>query len=315
MEVENMLAKRIGTAGENAPYDNCCKKLLASKQILAWILKTCVLEFKDCSVKEIEEKYIEGMPQVGKVPVHQDESAEFIEGTNTEDVTITEGTVRFDIRFWAVSPKDGERIRMLINVESQNKFNPGYPVVKRGIYYCSRMISGQRGTVFTGENYGKIRKVYSIWVCARPPKYRRNTITEYSMQERNLVGEVTEDQENFDVLTVLVVCLGGSTDKNYEGLLKMLDVLLSSKVQPKKKKEILQNEFDIAMTKTMETEAMEMCNLSQGIVDETLVNAIISMMRKLNLSEEECMEALEIPEEQRESYHMMLEDEMAVSQS
>ena len=48
MEVENMLAKRIGTAGENAPYDNCCKKLLASKQILAWILKTCVLEFKDC---------------------------------------------------------------------------------------------------------------------------------------------------------------------------------------------------------------------------------------------------------------------------
>ena len=166
----------------------------------------------------------------------------------------------------------------MINVESQNKFNPGYPVVKRGIYYCSRLISGQRGTVFTDENYKEIRKVYSIWVCAKPPKYRRNTITEYSMQERNLVGEVTEGRENFDLLTVLVVCLGGSTDKNYEGLLKM-------------------------------------CNLSQGIVDETLVNAIISMMRKLNLTEEECMEALEIPEEQRESYHMMLEDEMAVSQS
>lgn len=58
-----------------------------------------------------------------------------------------------------------------------------------------------------------------------------------------------------------------------------------------------------------------MCNLSQGIVDETLVNAIISMMRKLNLTKEECMEALETPEEQWKSYHMMLEDEMAVSQS
>lgn len=58
-----------------------------------------------------------------------------------------------------------------------------------------------------------------------------------------------------------------------------------------------------------------MCNLSQGIVDRTTINHIISMMKKLKLSEEECMEALEIPEEQRESYHMMLEDEMAVNQS
>ena len=57
-----------------------------------------------------------------------------------------------------------------------------------------------------------------------------------------------------------------------------------------------------------------MCNLSQGIVDRTTINHIISMMKKLKLSEE-CMEALEIPEEQRESYHMMLEDEMAVNQS
>ena len=32
MEVENMLAKRIGTAGENAPYDNCCKKLRSEER-------------------------------------------------------------------------------------------------------------------------------------------------------------------------------------------------------------------------------------------------------------------------------------------
>lgn len=71
---------------------------------------------------------------------------------------------------------------------------------------------------------------------------------------------------------------------------------------------------DVAMTKTMEREAMEMCNLSQGIVDRTLINAIISMMTNLKLSEEECMEALNIPQEHRELYHMMLQDKMKVSQ-
>lgn len=64
----------------------------------------------------------------------------------------------------------------------------------------------------------------------------------------------------------------------------------------------------------IETEAMEMCNLSQGIVDKTLINAFINMMTNLKLSEEECMEALNIPQEHRELYHMMLRDKMEVSQ-
>lgn len=58
MEVENTLAKKIDVAGQKASYDSNCKILLANKQILAWILKTCVTEFKDCSIKDIEEKDI-----------------------------------------------------------------------------------------------------------------------------------------------------------------------------------------------------------------------------------------------------------------
>lgn len=103
-------------------------------------------------------------------------------------------------------------------------------------------------------------------------------------------------------------------NKNYEGLLKMLEVLLSDEVLPEEKKKILKSEFDIVMTKTMEREAIEMCNLSQGIVDRTTINHIISMMEGLNLSEEECMRILKVPEEYWELYHMMLQDKMEVSQ-
>lgn len=68
------------------------------------------------------------------------------------------------------------------------------------------------------------------------------------------------------------------------------------------------------MTKTMEREAMEMCNLSQGIVDRTIIKSIMNLMDSLGLSEEECMNALKVPEEHRELYHMMLQEKMEVTQ-
>ena len=313
MEVENTLSKKIDTAGQNASYDAYCRNLLVNKQILARILKTCVKEFHDCPIKDIEEKYIKGTPKVHEVAAHRDETAEFIDGMGREDVGMKEKPITYDIFFRVLSPKDDEMLEMIINVESQKDFYPGYPLIKRGIYYCSRMISSQYGTEMPDTCYEKLKKVYSIWICSNPPKYRKNTINAYSMKEQNLVGSVAEKEENYDMLTVLTVCLGGFGDENYEGILRMLDVLLSDRILPEEKKKILKDEFDIAMTKTMEREAMEMCNLSQGIVDRTTINYIISMMKNLNLSEKECMEALDIPQEHRELYHMMLQDRMEVS--
>ncbi len=60
LEVENTLAKNISSAGENAAYDAACKRLLANKIILAWIMKSCVEEYRDCSIQDIAGKYICG---------------------------------------------------------------------------------------------------------------------------------------------------------------------------------------------------------------------------------------------------------------
>lgn len=85
-----MLAKRIQTAGIHASYDEACKRLLANKQILSWVLQTCVEEFSDCSIQDIEEKYIIDTPEIARVSVHQDELGDFVEGIGTEDTTMTE---------------------------------------------------------------------------------------------------------------------------------------------------------------------------------------------------------------------------------
>lgn len=55
--------------------------------------------FTDISIEDISEKCIEGKPEISKESIHADERGEFIEGMNTEDATMNEGTSTFDIKF------------------------------------------------------------------------------------------------------------------------------------------------------------------------------------------------------------------------
>lgn len=152
MEIPNTISKSIHIAGTDADYDAACKRLLSEKVILAWIMKHCLVEYQNYSITEIMEKYIEGTPQIAETPVMPDETnvaqGSVITGIKNEDITVTEGAITYDIRFLSIVPHSGELIRLIINVEAQNDFYPGYPILKRSIYYCSRMISAQYGTEF-----------------------------------------------------------------------------------------------------------------------------------------------------------------------
>ncbi len=109
MNTDTTIAKNIRVADEKASYDAACKRLLSEKIILAWIMKNCLEEYRDCDVEEIAEKYIEGTPQVGEVAVSPDESnrVSMIQGAGNEDTSLTEGTVTYDIRFLAIAPVSG----------------------------------------------------------------------------------------------------------------------------------------------------------------------------------------------------------------
>ena len=278
-------------------------------------MKSCLEEYRDCGISEIASKYIEGEAQISEAAVHPDEEAESLQitGLNTEDSTINEGTVTYDIRFRAIVPDTGERISLIINVEAQNDFYPGYPIVKRNLYYCCRLVSSQYGTEFTNSHYEKIKKVYSIFICMNPPNYRKNTINQYSIQEENLIGEFGENVEYYDLLTGIIICLGDVEDE-MTGILKFLEVLLSSERSPKEKREILQEEFNIKMTQELEREVSEMCNLSEGVEQKGIAKGIAkgitasirNLMESMGWSIEQAMDALQIPTEERNGYLNML---------
>ena len=144
-----------------AQYDECVKKLLGHKIILAHILAKSVDEFRGMRPEEVVH-LIEGEPLINKI-VGVDEKGNEIVGLNTENSEVYAGYVRFDIIFY-VRTKDGVS-QIIINIEAQKTDPIDYDILNRAIFYISRMISSQKNREFKGSNYNDIKKVYSIWIC------------------------------------------------------------------------------------------------------------------------------------------------------
>ena len=256
--------------GEEAKksYDAACKEVLADRYILANILKECVAEFQDESIAFIATECIQGTPEISTLPVRADEVERLrLDGLNTEDVSLTESVVHYDIRFRAILPRTGRPIKLIINVEAQNDFSPGYSLLKRAIYYCCRMISAQYGMVFSHSSYDEIEKVYSIWICTHPSDEWEYTITKYAMQEQSLIGNAHAKTSEYDLIVPVMVCLGKKNYRKLSGVLRLLNMVLLHRSQNDRNEVLteLKEQFNVIMTPNLEEGVAQVCNLSEGV--------------------------------------------------
>lgn len=276
MERQTDLAEAIDVVADKAQYDRCAKKLLAFKAIDAWILKTCVKEFYPYSVEYITDHCLSGEVEISEHAVHQDQlnrskrvnGDEQVSKMNSESSSVNEGTVYYDVRFTAIAPTNGEIIKLIINLEIQTNDKPGYELVTRGIYYCARMISEQHDSVFIGEHYEKIQKVYSIWICPSTPECRKNQMTRYHMTKDQVIGNTYVKEEAYDLLETIILSLGEPENDADCSILNLLNTLFSPSVLPDEKKNVLSKKYNIAMTAELESEVQRMCNLSTAIENQ-----------------------------------------------
>ncbi len=251
--------------GRNPAYDAAAKKVISMKIILAWILKYCVTEFKDTDIEEIKEKYILGTPEVGTTPVMPDmtNAAKRIRGENVEDKTVTEGTITFDVRFQARSPQ-GQKLGLIINVEAQQSVHLTYSLIKRALYYGSRLISSQHDIEFIHSDYDKIKKVYSIWLCMDSPT-GKSGITRYLTQELLEYGDIKEEKINYDLQQIVMVYIGNDRKRIRNRFLRMLYDLFKDDENAGVRKKNLRKKYQITLAPKDEREVDTMCNLSVGV--------------------------------------------------
>lgn len=68
-----------------------------------------------------------------------------------------------------------------------------------------------------------------------PLEKRHNSVIRYQLVEENLVGNVKDQARDCDLLSVVMLCLGGAAREKYDGVLKLRGVLLPQKLEKKKR--------------------------------------------------------------------------------
>ena len=295
MEDTNLAQAISATNDSGSTYDTNIKFLLADKQILSWILKYTLDEFKDMDVLdirncigndiEVDTKSVEpGLSNLGR-----------IKGTLTEDSVPGEGTIYYDIRFTAYC-RDTE-MKILVNLEAQmtsdaNKL--GYHLENRIIFYLARMISAQKQTEFFHSDFDDLKPVRSIWICM-DSDVMEDSIEEIGFESRLAYGN-TKNRHKTDLIKGIIVNIRNeaadtleTTPKSANRLIAMLEEILSKKTVVEKK-QILTDEYGMIMTEELEGRMQNMCNLSE-LVKESAVKqeriAAVERMLKADATKEQ----------------------------
>ena len=320
-------AAMISCYDHKKKYDMYCKKLLSNKQILAYVMKGCIPEYADIPLEDIPS-YIE-MSSINTADY------EYIDDHQVEvtDEAILGAQIKYDIQFEATIPMKqkeagkstpaDKKVRMIINLESQAKDDPGYPLIKRALYYCSRLMSRQKHPKdgFQHSDYGRIRKVCSIWICIGHNNQKNDVINTYRIQETCETKIWHAAKEDYDLLTAVMVYpkkegirkaqdipnAVEQQDENKQRLLELLKILFIKNLVIEDKKEQLQKTYGILMEKEIDKEVMDMCNFSdfieqrgkeEGKVEATLLH-VKKLMQKIDVSAVDAMNILDVEEDIR----------------
>ena len=277
--MDTEIKNAVSAADKDAQYDEKAKRLLGNKIILAHILVKTVDEFKGMNPKDVVS-YIEGEPFISVVPVEpgltnaeQEKDGQRIVGLNTENAEINEGLIRFDIIFY-VRMKDGIS-QVIVNLEAQKDEPTGYHILNRAVFYVSRLVSSQKERDFVKTNYNDIRRVFSIWVCMGMDE---NSMAYVHLAKDDLLGSYPW-KGRLDLLNIVLIGISNELpehDEKYE-LHRLLSTLLSMELTAKEKLGIMETEYSIYADEKIRENVSAMCNLSQGIKDNSLVDVIINM--------------------------------------
>ena len=290
---------------QNASYDKLAKSFLSRKAILAQILKYTVEEFADCSLEDIEKKYIEGDPHlsINKIPL--DDTLD-IKGKNIESSSTNESFVTFDIIFDAVAPVDGKPVKIIINVEPQKTTRKiHYKLMKRAVYYAARLISDQKEKKFHADDYNSIKKIYTIWVCMTAQNYRADSIQRYNLTEEIIHGNFRDNKKNYDLISIVILNLGKKPTSHR--LLNLLYLIFMDLKPSDEKESILHDEYHIDISRDMREELKKMGGLMEPAIEvavdeakkETLLENIRNAMESWSLTAEAAMKGLKISEEKQ----------------
>ena len=305
--------------------DAGCKSLLGCTPVAAFIAKNCIPEFLDMALDKIQEFIVykkakseitpEELAEIQKsnippveISCHPVEDLpDKLNKKNVESKSVNEGTIYYDVLFDIGLP-GGKANRVIVDIEAQNEYNPGYAILNRGSFYCGRMVSAQKESVFHNSDYDKLQKVYSIWLCINPEADVRGVCNTYSMTETCLAKEFHFPKEQYDNFCIVLACLQDTESDN--NMVRLFSTIFSNNT-PVEKKLQLATECGLPVTTDVKEGIHQMCNYSdyveqQGVEKglakgraeghlESLSESVANLVRSGHFSIEAALDILKVP--------------------
>ena len=251
------------------------------------------------------------------------------------------GSVRYDLLFEAMLPAGGVGdLGILVNVETQLRGGLS-SLVARGAYYCARLLANQKGRYFEDDDYGMLRKVYSIWILVHPPKGVSNvTLFSEHIWQSDRVDMLpgVDGLAPFDYANMVIVGLGTPGACGYTTIAEMLAALLSRTLSASEKERILGEEYGIKMDGSLRDGVRTLgslgelyceearleglaCGLEQGLERgreqgraqgltagrlEAFLSSVKALMEGMGMSASQAMDAMRIPDAERKELVALL---------
>ena len=149
------------------------------------------------------------------------------------------------------------------------------------------------------------------------PERKKNSIQKISLTQEQVFGENISTKENVDLMKAVIVNLGEEDATVDHRILRLRNVLLSERADARSKQKVMEEEFHIAMTKELESEVSEMCNLGYGIYENGMkegraegrmegITGSIDLLRESRIDDEtivkKIMKRFRLTQEEAESY-------------
>ncbi len=157
---------------------------------------------------------------------------------------------------------------------------------------------------FQNSEFQNLKKVYSIWIVMNPCKAMEGVFNEYTISERCLRKKYHIPKTDYDKLSIVMIYLNKEYDINDDkhDLTEMLYILFQANMPAEDKKYQLSENYGIMMTRAIDKEVDDVCNLSQGIMDKGIekglekgraegrAEAVINIMKSMNKTLTEAMD-------------------------
>lgn len=242
-------SKAYNTTGDftNMTFDRHFKNVFGIKRILAVVIRETIDLYAGCTIEEV-------VSLIECATIDKPCDSDGLEKVSSvESHAVGEGSVYFDIFVKVGIPETviGKNTSfsyfcIKLDAEMQRKLNPGYALSKRGLYYCSRMITGQLPVINKDTNYDVLVPVYSIWItlvekssglAGKIIKYQIRNTSEMASKEVCINTSLARLDSITDMVNLYFICIDKSiinnkkADINSNGIVEYLSLLFAGMFQ------------------------------------------------------------------------------------